>query len=328
MKFFGWFTDGKFAIGLIALSFGVGLGAYAVPFFQHQAIFNDVRDFSNSYHFINPLLACGQDQNLAKDESDSLRSAFKKVIQTHTNAGDVTDVSVYFSDLNNGPWVGINSTEEFVPGSLLKLPLAMSVFKLAEDDPSLLQKKLLYTGAEVSDSQYFQPAPLAAGEYPISELVRHLIIDSNNNAANVLANGIGVDAFRATYAHLGIKEPVPNSTDYGVTTMVYASFFRVLYSATYLDDAHSEQLLKYLSEATFTQGLVAGVPNGVAVAHKFGERALGDSLAVQLHDCGIVYVPHHPYLMCVMTKGTDYTALARTIADLSQVAYNHVNSGK
>jgi beta-lactamase class A len=321
MKWFQWITDGKLAIGLVALSFGVGLGAYAVPFFHHQAILNDVRDFSNSYHFINPLLACGQDENLGKDESDSLQSAIQNVIKAHTNAGDITDASVYFSDLNNGPWMGVNSREAFTPGSLLKLPLAMSVYKLAENDPTLLAKKLVYTGQEVSEAQFFEPAPLAAGTYPVSEMVRQMLINSNNNAANVLANAVGADAFKATYAHLGIAQPSASNADYTLTTITYASFFRILYSATYLDDEHSEQLLKYLSESTFTQGLVAGVPSGVVVAHKFGERAFSNSMDVQLHDCGIVYVPNHPYVICVMTRGTDFNKLAETIADISRTAY-------
>ena len=62
----------------------------------------------------------------------------------------------------------------------------------------------------------------------------------------------------------------------------------------------------------------------IPVAHKFGERELPN--ADQLHDCGIVYVPKHPYLLCVMTRGDSLTNLTTVIAGLSEVVYNDVHT--
>lgn len=321
MKFPALFSQGRLAIAIAALAIGTGLGTYAAPFFHHHAVLQNIRDFSNTYHFISPLLACGQDQDLQRTQAKTLKNSIEESIAVHTRAGDITDASVYYRDLNNGPWVGINYNEKFSPGSLLKVPLAMSVYKLAEANPALLTKKLNYTGEEVSDAQFFAPTPLAAGKYTIEELVQQMLFNSNNGAAHVLANAIGVDAFESTYEHLGITKPPADSSDYTTTTREYTSFFRILYSATYLDDVHSEQLLGHLSESSFTQGLVAGVPSGVVVAHKFGERSYSDSMTKQLHDCGIVYIPNHPYVICVMTRGMDFNKLAQTIADISRVAY-------
>ena len=43
-----------------------------------------------------------------------------------------------------------------------------------------------------------------------------------------------------------------------------------------------------LSTSDFSDGLVAGVPVGTVVSHKFGERHfVGDADVEQLHDCGI-----------------------------------------
>jgi hypothetical protein len=44
---------------------------------------------------------------------------------------------------------------------------------------------------------------------------------------------------------------------------------------------------------------------------------------VQLHDCGIVYKQKHPYLVCIMMRGTDLDTLAKVIAELSKIAYQY-----
>jgi hypothetical protein len=74
-------------------------------------------------------------------------------------------------------------------------------------------------------------------------------------------------------------------------------------------------------ESTFTQGIVAGVPAGTRVSHKFGEFSAGTNLK-QLHDCGIVYKPAHPYILCVMTQGNDFNNLAATIAKISKTVWD------
>lgn len=311
-----------FLLGALAL--GIGVGAVSDNLLHKGNLPRDVREFNSQYHFINPLLACGEDLNsLTGDEAKQLQREMETLIRQRRDAGDVTEVSVYYRDLTGGPWVGIDFDQTFAPGSLLKVPLAMSVYKRAEHEPSLLEKKLPYTGTETSNSQFFSVPTLEPGEYNVAALMERMLLYSDNNATNELANLIGAKDFHATYLHLGVPTPPLEGTSYTISTRDYASFFRVLYNATYLDNQGSEEVLKLLSKTEFKDGIVAGVPSGVAVSHKFGERSFDDNTIVQLHDCGIVYVPGHPYLLCVMTRGTDFTTLAEVIADLSRLAYNY-----
>jgi hypothetical protein len=83
-----------------------------------------------------------------------------------------------------------------------------------------------------------------------------------------------------------------------------------------------------MSEATYNQGLVAGVPKNIAVAQKFGEAldsSNPNSPEINLSNCGIIYHPTHPYILCVMTKGKDINALTQTIASISSVVWSQVN---
>jgi hypothetical protein len=142
-----------FLLGALAL--GIGVGAVSDNLLHKGNLPRDVREFNSQYHFINPLLACGEDLNsLTGDEAKQLQREMETSIRQRRDAGDVTEVSVYYRDLTGGPWVGIDFDKTFAPKSLLKVPLAMSVYKRAEQDRALLGKKLAYTGTETSNSQF------------------------------------------------------------------------------------------------------------------------------------------------------------------------------
>jgi hypothetical protein len=87
----------------------------------------------------------------------------------------------------------------------------------------------------------------------------------------------------------------------------------------------SERALGLLSRVVFADGIVRGVPNQYAVAHKYGIRETGSSNERQLHDCGIVYYPEHPYLLCVMSRGTNFDKLSETIQAISEVVFSEVS---
>ncbi|HEX8923420.1 MAG TPA: serine hydrolase, partial [Patescibacteria group bacterium] len=110
-----------------------------------------------------------------------------------------------------------------------------------------------------------------------------------------------------------------------ISVKSYASFFRILFNSSYLDNDMSEKALEILSTSRFKDGLIAGVPNGVAIAHKFGERQYLATGQKQLHDCGIVYpASSRPYLICVMTRGQDFSHMENSIKDISAAIYNEV----
>lgn len=135
-----------------------------------------------------------------------------------------------------------------------------------------------------------------------------------------------VDLLQDTYTRLGIIDP-KGPFDQTIEVKQYSSIFLQLYNSSFFDTKESsEQALELLSQSTFDKGLVAGVPKGTVVAHKFGERSDFTDGIRQLHDCGIVYFPGSPYLLCVMTRGRDMNMLAQTISSISKMVYQEVES--
>lgn len=296
-------------------------------------IVSSIRLSNNPYKFVAPLL--GIDVGEPKDftEFKPFESKLNSLISDLQSKGKVSDVGIYFRDYKNGHWVGINENQQFYPASLLKVPLMIAYYKESETDSSLLAKHLLYDGkVDANSVEYIKPAKsiIAGQSYSVEELIEYMIKYSDNNAANLLLANLDQNSFNEVYSDLGISLPDETQTEADfLTPKQYSLFFRILRNGTYLTDQLSEQALQLLSQTDYDQGLVAGVPQGTVVSSKFGEHLLLGSNGQQteeFHDCGIVYVAQNPYLLCVMTKGKNYSDLEGTIKSISSLTYEEVTN--
>jgi hypothetical protein len=113
--------------------------------------FGEVRENSSNFTFINPLLECkmGLDY-LSNGQARPSRAKLETLIDTEVKKGAITFVSVYYRDLNNGPWLGINEREQFFPASLMKVPLMMHYYKVAEEHPGILDELVAWNLGSIS----------------------------------------------------------------------------------------------------------------------------------------------------------------------------------
>lgn len=284
---------------------------------------------AGGYRFINPLLECDAFTSTSNVTVFEMEKAVRKYIGEQEAGNNVSHVSVYFRDLNNGPWMGINERENYSPASLLKVPVLIAVLKEAENNRELLKRKVVFSGQEdksmsqnILDGDLIKPG----SSYTIEELLQRMIEFSDNEAKNLLVEQIGIEKYEKTLTDLGVVIPGERAMSDFMPVRDYSTFFRILYNATYLNNAMSEKALEILSKTRFDKGLLAGVPPGTLISHKFGERAYSDADTKQLHDCGIVYAGEKPYLLCVMTRGRDFTKMQTVIASISSTVYKHVSS--
>ena len=288
---------------------------------------SDIREHVGAYQFISPFLECAEHLGATTTSLTLVYQRLNTSIKNAQQASGVPTLSVYFRDFDNGPWFGLNEDQDFAPASLMKVPVMMAVFKIAEADPTFLKKVVRTPPPEQVNSlaknegdDMVQPDT----EYSINELVRYMVTRSDNLATQTILEYVPPATVAGVFSNIGV--PVdPLQSDLSLSTKEYAAFFRVLYNASFLTNEYSEKALTLLSESTFTHAIIAGVPAGVPVAHKWGIRtALGTSTEQQVHDCGIVYYPKHPYLLCVMTRGSDPAAQATLIETISGIVYAEI----
>jgi beta-lactamase class A len=275
-----------------------------------------VRLENPNFVFIKPLLTVKYGDQKDFFEFAPLQKKIDDEINSIEKEKTVESVSLYFRDLNDGHWVGVNEDTKFNPASLFKIPLMIAYLKNAETDPSVLSKKLYY-------SESGSTVLKTGTSYSVDELIRYMIIYSDNAAKKLLANNIQYKALSDVYSDLGLSGK--ESDIEKISARSYSLFFRVLYNASYLNQEMSERALKLLNETEYKEGLVAGTPTGVNVSHKFGEFGQmenGKLVSLEFHDCGIIYKPEHNFFLCVMTKGNNTQVMGQTISNLTKLIYN------
>lgn len=308
---------------LIGLTLGLTIGITI----SYKKDLDKAEMHETGYKYISPLIECFSSQS-ESPSNNKLQSKIHDLVNHYLAEKKITETAIYFRDLANGPWIGINESKKFTPASLLKVPILITYYKIAETEPNILQKKVTinsnYEGVTIPN--IIPTKKIINGQtYTIEELLNYMITASDNHAANVLLNEIPNDFFIKTYNDLGLTFPDINQPDNYMTVKDYASFFRILYNASYLNEYYSEKALILLSQSEYKNGLVAGVPNSVEVAHKFGERRDEEKNMNQLHDCGIIYKQNKNYLLCIMTRGQNFDDLTKTIKDISELVYQNVN---
>ncbi len=283
---------------------------------------------SNEYKYINPLLAVDV-LNENWPQYDQLKSDLNNYITKQRIENKIEKVSIFFRNFSDTSWIGISEDEKYKPGSLFKVPIMIAYLKQAETDRSILRKKLKFDNPnDQSARQDIQPTKQIefGHEYTIEELIYYMIVYSDNSAANILAKGIYLDQ-KNSYTEMLSDLGLPVFTE-EISVKNYALFMRILRNATYLNRDMSEKALGILANVDFKDGLVAGLPKDTVIAHKFGEAATeidGQNLE-QLHDCGIIYYPNHPYLLCVMTQGKNVSDLEETISNVSKLFYQQIQT--
>lgn len=310
----------------VLILFNIGLGYIAVSYYDNGCLGNP--------RFINPDFNCGNSFVISKKDYRELRDELRLFSVDKKINNEAKEISVYFRDLKSGPTMGLDERHDMIPASLLKLVYALAVMRLAEERGDDLLQIELVAPEEFEYSQTFTPDnPIKLGvPYTIDDLIFRSLAYSDNLAGFMLFNYLrhisneeGTNLILEAYRDLGIINPDNPLSDSAVSAKGFSSILRNIYNASFLNPEKSEKILNILSRATFKDGLQAGIPAGMPIAHKFGERFLenGDK---QLHDCGIIYYPENPYLLCIMTEGDDFTELKGIISEISEKVYEEVDS--
>lgn len=237
--------------------------------------------------------------------------------------GDSKKVGIYIQDATTGSWLGINENENFVPASLLKVPIAMAIYKKYELGGINLEDELIVREQDIDVGAGVPERYTVGNSYKVRELLEWMLKISDNTAKNILKGSLDPEELNSVFTHVGINNPyVADSDNQYVSPRQYERIFKALYFSTYLQPNHSQDLLTLLTD-TRVEGLLSNkLPWEIQVSHKYGERA--DSL----HDCGIVYNSSKPYFICIMTNGIDIATAKDFISHISLQTYDYFNSDK
>lgn len=313
---------------IVFLAIGVFVGTKVMP---HSSVkFEPLRAQQSTFKFISPLIGFDVSENQNFPEFTKAKNKILEVIGKEKLQKRLETIGLYARTLDNGHWFGIDENSNFEPASLLKVPIMIAYFKKAETNPNVLKEKIRYDrpGPHTESGLLEKPSTLEKDkDYTVEDLIQTMVIKSDNDAMNILLEHLGLNYLTEVFSDFGIQ--FPSEKEYVISPKQYAVFFRRLRNATFLNRKFSEEALDILSRVEFQDGIAGGASKGITVAHKFGERGVrnnGALAGVELHDCGIVYNPSNPYLLCIMTRGYDVKELEDIISKISFIASKNLSN--
>lgn len=230
-----------------------------------------------------------------------------------------TPHSFYFEYLPNGISIRDGEDKTTIAASLMKAPIVMDLYRLAENNKLDLRQTITIQPSDINtDPEYGNPqdlstTDLAAGQTITYRQAAYLALhDSNNTAINIIKRTISplvtddndvVFSLDISYTNTGSD---PSTRIFQIGSRSYSSILKCLYFSCFLTPQDSQEVLTDLIGSAGQSELPAGVPQGVQVAHKIGSAQNRQS------DCGIVYQPQRPYLVCVMFFPTQNTTAIDT----------------
>ncbi len=244
------------------------------------------------------------------------------------------DVAVYFKTLDGKSEWTFRPDEAFHAASTMKVPVMIELFhqlklgKVKLDDAIPIKNEFhsivdgsvyALSAADDSEAELYE----ADGQTrTLSELCELMITVSSNFATNLLIEKLGVENIRGTVHELGadgmnvlrgVEDGKAFEKGLNNTTTVrgLGILMQAIAEGQAVDAASSGEMIAILQRQKFNEGIPAGLPAGIAVAHKTGE------ITKIHHDAAIVFAKR-PFILVILVRGlADTKDSAALMADIT-----------
>ena len=225
-------------------------------------------------------------------------------------------VGAYVRNLTTGAGAGLNADRRFAAASLFKLPVLVEVYKqqrlgrFSWDDELTVGREHWTDGSGVLQARVGQ-------RFKISELLRLMIDESDNIAANILTDQVGVASINQTMDAMGLRntrvidrvrensQPTTSADDMG-------RLLETIGTGRLVDAQTSEEAIRLLERKQANSWLADGLPWWTKLAHKWGD------VPNARHDAGIIFTPRNQVVLVVLTENGNPRAAADQIRTISR----------
>ena len=245
------------------------------------------------------------------EKLSSLDDKIKKLIEKQTGV-----YSVYIFDLNNQDSFSLNETMIFTAASVNKIPILAALYYRAQNGQIDLDERITIQSSDIQD--YGTGAIRSEGPggvYSLKTLAQLMMEKSDNTAAYVLSNKIGIDQIQKLINSWGLVQTdmVNNKTSNKDLGLLLAKMYREQIT----NQAYTMEMLGMLKNSDFENRIPKYLPDNVIIYHKIGSE-IG-----LIHDVGIIESPSHTYYLGILTNDiNDETQTEETIAQISKMVYD------
>lgn len=207
-------------------------------------------------------------------------------------------------DLRNGEIITFNESEVVPSASLIKMFVLIKAFDLIREGSLSLTDEIEVKAGDIVAFSVLEF--LAPRKYMLEELLRLMIVYSDNTATNVLMDKLGIDQINEGIKKLGyrdsklcrkmmdFKAAEEGRQNYTSVNEMFDLMDR-LYSGNLLGSPYDEQMLEIMKGQADETMMRQELPDEIIIARKSGELDALD------HDIAIVYTDKGDYIYVFFT---------------------------
>ena len=281
--------------------------------------------------------AAGLSPTAIAADTAGLRRAVERITSEFRG---VTGVSV--RNLGTGETLSIRGDEKFPSASLIKVPILVALLEEVERGRIQLEERSTLIARDRVGGSGILKHMRSGSDPTIEDLAWLMITLSDNTATNLLLDKLDIATVGAKMEALGLpKSKVHSKTfrrqtsiamdssalyGFGVATPdEMVELFTMLHEGRAVSPSQDSLALRMLFANQDGTMMVRWLPGRTRVAHKTG------SVDRTRNDCGIMYTPSAPIVLCVMTRENEDTSYAvdsaahLLIAGIARAVFHHYN---
>ncbi|MDD5128261.1 MAG: class A beta-lactamase-related serine hydrolase [Candidatus Omnitrophica bacterium] len=224
------------------------------------------------------------------------------------------EVGIVIKDLDTGLEFSHGKDRLFPSASLAKIPVMAACFVAADQRKVKLDQDIsLKSSDKLGGSGVLKDLP-AGSVFSVEKLVGLMIYDSDNTAANIITDLLGIDYLNSAFKSFGLKNTDLSRKiadyrlrDKGIenytTAEDMASLLEQIYRRRLGSKRVSDQCIGIMKLTHTNDRIPRYLPAEVMVAHKTG---LENGVC---HDAGIVFTCKGNFLICVLTRHSNPNSL-------------------
>jgi beta-lactamase class A len=247
-----------------------------------------------------------------KEEQDTftnnLKNETQKLIKNSPGS-----YGIYFADFNKPHTFGINHKEIFTGASVNKVQIISVLYYLDNKNKIDLDEKITLQKDDIQDYgtgtlRYQKPG----GIYSLKTLAKLAIKQSDNTAAHILGDKIGIPLIQKTIEEWGLTQTDMENNKTSAYDMYI--LFRKIYKGEITSVAKTQELFGFMIDTDIEDRLPALLPDSVNIYHKTGDAVGG------MHDVGIIQKDGTVFFLGVLTSdiGNNETKTKENIAKMAK----------
>jgi beta-lactamase class A len=228
-------------------------------------------------------------------------------------------------DLDTGASATVDADRAWPAASLFKLPILVEVLDEADAGRLDAEQRLEIRSEDWTDGSGVLQARVGE-RVSVRELTRLMIQESDNIAALVLLDAVGVSSVNATAQRLGLRATrlvdhrAGQAGDHTTSAADMARLLLLLAAGQAVNPHVSEEALSLLELKQTFSWLGEDPPFWVKIAHKWGD------LPDARNDAGLVFTPRGNYVAVVLTQDAPPEDSATAIGRASRATYDYLGA--